>query len=160
MRRKMILSILVLITIAGSEVTAHAKTIDVPQDVVEISEELGDRYDICPELIQAICFKESGLQSDAESDGHIGIMQVSTKWHKDRMDKLGVSDLFEPMQNMLVGTDYLSDLILEYEDVSVALMIYNGDSSAEDVLNGSADVSAYADEILSISAELERENGK
>jgi len=87
-------------------------------------------------------------------------MQVSTKWHKDRMDKLGVSDLFEPMQNMLVGTDYLSDLILEYEDVSVALMIYNGDSSAEDVLNGSADVSAYADEILSISAELERENGK
>lgn len=160
MRRKMILSILVLITIAGSEVTAHAKTIDVPQDVVEISEELGDRYDICPELIQAICFKESGLQSDAESDGHIGIMQVSTKWHKDRMDKLGVSDLFEPMQNMLVGTDYLAELIGKYEDVSVALMMYNGDSSAEDVLAGSEEISAYADEILSISAELERENGK
>lgn len=160
MQRKIILLLLALITTVGSGMTAHANPIDVPPEVVEISEELGAQYDICPELIQAICFKESSLQPDAESDGHIGIMQVSTKWHKDRMDKLGVSDLFEPMQNMLVGTDYLAELIAQYEDVSVALMIYNGDSSAEDFLNGSADVSAYADEILAISAELERKNGK
>lgn len=140
--------------------TAHAKTIDVPQDVVEISEELGDRYGICPELIQAICFKESGFQPDVESDGHIGIMQISPKWHKGRMDMLGVSDIYDLRGNMTVGVDYLSELICQYEDVSVALMIYNGDSSAEDVLIGSDSISAYADEILAISAELERENGK
>ena len=45
-------------------------------------------------------------------------------------------------------------------DVSVALMKYNGDSRAEGLLDGSGDVSEYADEILRISAELERENGK
>lgn len=160
MQRKIILLLLALITAVGSGMTAHANPIDVPTEVVEISEELGDWYDICPELIQAICFKESSFQSDAENGGCVGIMQVAPKWHRDRMCRLGAADLFDVKQNMLVGTDYLSELILEYEDVSVALMIYNGDSSAEDVLNGSADVSAYADEILSISAELERENGK
>lgn len=140
--------------------TVCAKSIEVPPEVVEISEELGAQYDICPELIQAICFKESSFRTDVESDGCVGIMQVNPDWHKSRMERLGVTDIFNQRGNMKVGVDYLAELIAQYEDVSVALMIYNGDSSAEDVLNGSADVSAYADEILSISAELERENGK
>ena len=61
---------------------------------------------------------------------------------------------------MTVGVDYLAELIRQYEDVGVVLMMYNGDSNAEDVLVGSEEVSSYADEILSISAELEREHGK
>lgn len=144
----------------ASGMTVRAQEIDVPQEVVAISEELGDQYSICPELIQAMCFKESSFRSDAENGGCVGIMQVAPKWHKDRMDRLGVSDLFDTRSNMIVGTDYLSELIGQYEDVSVALMYYNGDGTVEDVVCGSADVSAYADEILAISAELERENGK
>lgn len=140
--------------------TVHADSIDVPQEVVEISEELGAQYDICPELIQAICFKESTFRTDVESDGCAGIMQVNPKWHKCRMERLGVTDIFDRRGNMTVGVDYLSELIGQYEDVSVALMVYNGDSSAEDVICGTDDVSAYADEILSISEELERKNGK
>lgn len=151
---------LALTMIMASGMTVRAQEIDVPQEVVEISEELGDRYSICPELIQAMCFKESSFQSDAKNGGCVGIMQVAPKWHKDRMNRLGVFDLFDARSNMIVGVDYLSELIGQYEDVSVALMVYNGDGAAEDVICGSADVSAYADEILAISAELERENGK
>lgn len=160
MQKKAILYLLPLMIAAGNGMTAHAKPIDVPREVVEISEELGARYDICPELIQAICFKESSFQPDAENGGCIGMMQVSPGWHKDRMDRLGAVDLLDTRQNMAVGVDYLAELIGQYEDVSVALMFYNGDSSAEDVLSHLDDVSAYADEILSISAELERKNGK
>lgn len=160
MQRKVILLILPLIIAMASGTTVKAKTIDVPQEVVEISEELGARYNICPELIQTICFKESSFLADAECDGCIGIMQVSPKWHKDRMERLGVSDLRDIRQNMTVATDYLSELEEIYEDVGVVLMIYNGDTSAEDVLCGAGDVSVYAEEILSISEELERKNGK
>lgn len=160
MQRKMLQFLLPLMIVAGSGMTVHANSIDVPQDVAEISEELGAQYDICPELIQAICFKESSFQTDAENGGCVGMMQVSPGWHRDRMDRLGVTDMFDARSNMMVGVDYLAELIGEYEDVSIALMMYNGDSSVEDVLAGSEDVSAYADEILALSEELERENGK
>lgn len=149
---------LTMIVISGT--TAQAKTIDVPQEVVEMSEKLGDQYNICPELIQAICFKESSFQSDAENGGCVGIMQVFPKWHKDRMERLGVTDLKDIRQNMTVATDYLSELEESYEDIGVVLMIYNGDTSVENVLCGMEDISDYASEILAISSELERENGK
>lgn len=160
MQRNIILPLLALITAVGSGMTAHANTIDVPREVVEISEELGAQYDICPELIQAICFKESSFQPDAENGGCVGMMQISPEWHKERMDRLGVLDLKDTKGNMTVGVDYLAELIGRYEDVGVVLMMYNGDSSEVDVFAGSEDVSAYADEILALSEELERENGK
>lgn len=140
---------------------SYAKeTVEVPADVIEISEELGKQYNICPELIQAMCFKESSFRPDIESGGCFGIMQVNPKWHKERIDRLGVTDIFDMRGNMAVGVDYLLELIGQYEDVSVALMVYNGDSSVEDVICGKDDISAYVNEILSISAELERKNGK
>lgn len=146
--------------IAANGIVVRAEGIKVPADVVEISEDLGSQYNICPELIQAICFKESRFESEIENEGCVGIMQVSPRWHKDRMAKLGVTDLFDTRENMTAGVDYFSELIGKYEDVSIALMVYNGDSSASDVLTGSKDISTYADEILAISEKLERENGK
>lgn len=140
--------------------TAQAAPIDVPEDVRQISIELGGRYNMCPELIQSVCFKESSFNPRVENGGCIGIMQVDPDWHRDRMDRLGVTDLYDIRSNMLTGVDYLHELIEQYEDISVALMKYNGDSRAEGLLSGSEDVSEHADEILRISAELERENGK
>lgn len=143
MQRKVILLILPLMIAIASKMTAKAETIEVPKEVVEISEELGVQYNICPELIQAICFKESSFNSCAENDGCIGIMQVNPDWHKDRMDRLGVTDLYDTRSNMLVGVDYLSELVQEYEDISIALMKYNGDSHADGAMNGTADISGY-----------------
>lgn len=160
MQKKTIPFLLAIITAAGSGMTAHAKTVDVPPDVVEISEELGAQYDICPELIQEICFKESSFQPDAENGGCVGMMQISPEWHKERMDRLGVLELKDAKGNMTVGVDYLAELIGQYEDVGVVLMMYNGDSSAVNVFAGSDEVSAYADEILALSEELERKHGK
>lgn len=160
MQKKVILILLVLTIAMVHGMTTQAKTIEVPQEVVEISEELGAQYNICPELIQAICFKESSFRPDIECDSCVGIMQVSPKWHKDRMKRLGVTDLKDIRQNMTVATDYLSELKESYEDIGLVLMIYNGDTSSEDVLCGIGEVSAYAEEIISISEELERENGK
>lgn len=158
--RERLAALLMITLITAMETTAWAAPIDVPEDVRQISIELGAQYDMCPEMIQAACFKESSFDPHAESGGCIGIMQVNPEWHTDRMKRLGVTDLYDTKSNMLVGVDYLHELIVEHEDVSVALMKYNGDSHADGLLAGNEDVSEYADEVLRISAELERENGK
>lgn len=158
--RKKFVALMLVTMIAATKATARAAPIDVPADVLQISIELGTQYNMCPEMIQAACFKESSFNPRAESGNCIGIMQVNPAWHADRMARLGVTDLYDTRSNMLVGVDYLHELIVENEDVSVALMKYNGDSRVTGLIAGNEDVSEYADEVLRISAELERENGK
>lgn len=158
--RKKLAALLLIMMIAAKETAVWAAPIDVPEDVRQISIELGTQYNICPEVIQSTCFKESSFDPRAENGNHIGIMQVNPVWHAGRIARLGVTDLYDTRSNMLVGVDYLHELIEQYEDISVALMRYNGDSRVEGLISGNGDVSEYADEILRISAELERENGK
>ncbi len=158
--KKKIAVLLIVTMITAKEMRAWAEPIDVPSDVRQISMELGTQYNMCPEVIQATCFKESSFDPRAKSGNHIGIMQVNPDWHRDRMDRLGVTDLYDIRSNMLVGVDYLHELIEQCEDISVALMKYNGDSRAEKLISGNGDVSEYAEELLAISAELERANGK
>lgn len=158
--KKRFVTLMLVTMITMTKTTAWAAPIDVPEDVRQISIELGAQYDMCPEMIQAACFKESSFDPHAESGGCIGIMQVNPEWHADRMARLGVTDLYDTKGNMLIGVDYLHELIVQYEDPGVALMKYNGDSHVSGLLAGNGDVSEYADEILRISAELERENGK
>lgn len=150
--------IITLVMVTG--MTVQSASIRVPEDVKRFSVELGEQYSICPELIQAICFKESSFNPCAENGECIGIMQVNPSWHQDRMKRLGITDLYDTKENMMVGVDYLSELVEKYEDISIVLMKYNGDSKAGDVMSSIADVSEYAEEVLAISAGLERENGK
>ena len=153
-----------LVAFEASVVTARAsdvgQAIEVPAEVQEISEELGSRYNICPELIQAVCFKESSFRPDAVNGDCVGIMQVSERWHKGRMERLGVTGLTDIRENMSVGVDYLAELFAEYEDAGAALMKYSGNSRLSNLVDGTGDFSDYADEVLALSAELERRNGK
>ena len=87
-------------------------------------------------------------------------MQVSKRWHVDRMDKLGVSNLTDPAQNMEVAADYLRELFQKYHDAGIVLMVYNGDSRVWKVLEGQGEISGYAREILELSERLERQHGK
>ena len=159
--KTILLTIICSILIAAT-VKAEEK-VEVPEEIREISEELaGLRIGYAmgnPELIQAICWRESRFQEDAEGTGCIGIMQVSGKWHKERMKRLGVTDLKDARQNMTVAVDYLSELVKDGEDMEEALMRYHGESNIEQKLE-SGEMSDYVEQILEISAMLERQNGK
>lgn len=128
--------------------------------VIALTEQVAEKYPICPELIQALIFYESSNRLTLVSKwGDVGYMQVNPKWHTERMDKLGVTDLTDGYGNILVGTDYLYELCVEYEDVAVALMVYNqGPEAAEKAEAG--EISSYARKILDLSAKLERLHGK
>lgn len=136
--------------------TADAKERESWEEYIE---EVCERRSICPELIEAIIEIESSWIPDAQNGDCIGLMQVSERWHRDRMERFGARNLKDPYDNILVGVDYLAELFEKYEDVGMVLMIYNGDSRAKD-LQATGNLSEYAEWILTRSAELEREHGK
>ena len=132
----------------------------VQRNYEEICEEIGARYNICPELLEAMIKQESGGNPDAvSSGGDTGLMQVNPKWHKDRMDRLGVTDLTDPYSNILTAADYISELAKKYDDLPLVLMVYNGTANAKKRwTNG--DFTDYANQIMQRTAELERKHGK
>lgn len=155
MKRK-IIALFVLVVMSTTSLTVFAESKMSEEDVYEIAVEVGEEYNICPEFLQAMAFYESSYKPDSKNGNCVGLMQISTKWHTERAERLGVTDLYDPYGNMLVAADYLIELFHEYGDIGVVLMKYNGDSRAlEDGY-----LSEYAQRILTMSAELERMHGK
>lgn len=67
-------------------------------------------------IIYSIIEQESKWNENAVGDSgdSLGLMQIQSRWHKNRMDNLGVSDLLDPYQNVLVGIDIVDELVSKY----------------------------------------------
>lgn len=117
------------------------------------------------ELILAVIERESGYRYDCTGDDgkSIGYMQVMQKWHEERMQELGCSDLMNPYQNVRVGIDYLAELIERYGTIQDALAAYNcGEKGAREKLwNTGVYLYEYNDTIIRRMKEIEEvlENG-
>lgn len=146
--------------IATLDLVPVMASIEEPEPTIpEMIEEIAGIYNICPELIEAVIEVESGFDANAVSPcGAIGLMQIVPKWHRSRMEALGVTDLKDPYSNILVGTDILADLFEEYgDDVYLVLMCYNEGKYGTAVQRAEAgEFSHYARKIVERSAELER----
>lgn len=124
---------------------------DIPMDaetqrlLYKACQETGIRY----ELALAVVWRETDFRN-IEGDGgdSAGYMQVQEKWHRDRMERLGVDDLTDPYGNFLVGCDFLAELLESYE-LEEALTAYN---------SGKAGKSAYATAVIENMKTLEGEN--
>lgn len=126
--------------------------------VVDAIFSIADDYDIDPNIVAAIVWVESrGVPTVTSSDGgYLGLMQVGPKWHRARMDRLGVTDLYDPYSNVLVGVDYLSEIYGRCHDWTLTVMSYNlGESGARSVYN-SGQVTTYARRVLEKSAEFQQ----
>lgn len=100
---------------------------DIPEEYQNYCIEIGKQYHICPELLMAMIEQESSGRADVVNEtGDTGLLQVNPKWHKERMERLGVSDLTDPYSNILVAADYLEELFQESDgDIYLVLMKYN-----------------------------------
>lgn len=107
-----------------------------------------------PALIKSIIYYESRYQPNVSNGSCVGLMQVSTSWHADRAARLGVTDLYDPKGNILVGVDYVNDLIESYGDIYVVLMVYNGDNNVKRYYTEGY-ISSYAKSVVSRQKELE-----
>lgn len=158
--KKALVSIVLVIAMMFS-ITASAQTKDtyIRKEYQRYIYDISEQYNVCPELIMAIVEAESSGRADAKNGGCIGLMQVYEKYHKDRMKRLGVTDLYDPYSNILVGTDILMELAEKYEDLPLVLMKYNGSSDAMQRYE-SGNYTKYAYDIMQRSEELERIHGK
>lgn len=131
--------------------------IEVPTQIKLLCKKYGKKNNICPELLEAMIFKESCFIPEVVGSGNcVGLMQVKPNFHRNRMQRLGVSDMYDAEENIAVGSDYLAELYAETGDIKVALMLYNGDSNAR--MPGYE--SGYVKKILKISEALEQINCK
>ena len=139
-------------------ISSSAKPNDtyIPASQQIICEKVGEKYSICPELLEAMIERESSGQPNASNGPCIGLMQVNKKYHTKRMQELGYQNLWDEQANIETGASLLVDLCEKYEDVGVALMAYNGTKHPEE----RTELTEYAQGILDRSEELERIHGK
>ena len=120
-----------------------------------------EEKEIDPAIVISIIAQESNYKTHAIGDNgeSIGLMQIQTKWHKERMQRLVCHDLLDPFQNVKVGIDYIYELIQENPDLHFVLMAYNGGRNYAYERIDSGNISDYAIEVIERSQQLERIGG-
>ena len=101
----------------------EAPTAIEPAKMWGIIDRAGQEFQIDPLLVEAVISAESNFQvNPVSSAGAQGLMQLMPGTASD----MGVSDPFDPEQNIRGGTRYLALMLLEFEgDLEKALAAYN-----------------------------------
>ena len=155
-----IIAILGLVLASAIEADAKFyKQAGIDPEYVSICDEVGKEYGISPELLEAIIERESGGDVTAHDATCHGLMGISAYWNRDRMKRLGITDIYDPKSNITLGADILLELFEEYEDPYTVLMHYNG-SSHTDARVEAGDYSDYALWVTERARELEIVHGK
>ena len=134
---------------------------DVPltEDLQDIIIDTASRRGVDPALVLAVIEKESGYNPDASGDNgrSQGLMQIWRSLHEKKMKKLGVANLYDPRDNVLVGIDILAEKLEKYEDAEKALIAYNaGDAGAKKhYFSKGIYSSSYSRAVLKIAEEIQ-----
>lgn len=134
-----------------------------PVEVQQFTYIICKEYEVDYSLILAMIEVESSYRYDAVSGCNaVGYMQIVEKWHTDRMDELGITNLENPYQNIMVGIDYMAELLGQYQ-TSVALSVYNRGlrndkgTGALDLADKGVYQTEYSEMVLKRAAEIEKE---
>lgn len=134
-----------------------AKQVDEKDIYCHYIDEICAGYgNVDPNVIKAQVFYESCFHPRARNQSTVGLLQIDPRWNRDRMEKLGVTDLYDPYSNLLVGIDLMSEYLQEYNSYGFALMAYNGGVDYAGKLYFSGRLSTYAENILDLALELSR----
>ena len=140
-------------TIVKDKQEPISRGLDKPRTQEEIidsyADEIATSYEVDPALIKSIIWHESRYNPNATNGNCLGLMQVSTKWHWARASKLGVTDFYDSYGNILLGTDYISELFDLYQDPRLVLMMYNMKTETAMRLYKEGRTSDYAKSVLS-----------
>ena len=108
------------------EDTEEASPIATRDDIAEWVMVYSAMYEVDPELVMAVMYVESEFDINAYNDGCVGLMQVSeenAEWYRE---DAGVTDIYDPQQNIHAGVFHLSYVLNRYDgNVNMALMAYN-----------------------------------
>lgn len=100
----------------------------------QIFQKASDTYHVSKDLLKAMAKAESNFRADATSHcGAMGIMQLMP----GTAASLGVTDAYNPEQNIMGGAQYISRLLEKYNgNLSYAVAAYNAGSGNVDKYGG------------------------
>lgn len=128
------------------------KLYDIPlsEDLQIFITRLCEEYHINPELIYCMIARESGFNPNAMGDNgrSYGLMQIQLRYVRERMDKLGCTDLLDPYDNVTVGIDLIAEYIGKGYGLEWALMAYNGGEGYAYQMRANGYVSNYARSVI------------
>ena len=135
---------------------------EMPEDIQAYCEYVGNEYNICPELLEAIAYYESRFTPTAKNGSHYGMMQINVKVHKERLvaHEWTKEDMYIPYRNLVIAAEYLSELYEEYEENAIVLAMYSGNSKAVKKYEKHGTICSYAKKVLEKSYEYETLHGK
>lgn len=101
-------------------------------------------------LVLSVISVESGFRSDILGfNDDTGLMQIIPRYHRERIEKYLYDenvDLFDPRLNIMVGMDYLSELLKKFDgDIYTTLMAYNMGPDRARTYASNGWTSGYAD---------------
>lgn len=104
-----------------------------PKKVLALAKKYSRKHGVDHRLIQAVIQVESGYQPKAVSSaGAEGLMQIMPATQKD----LGVTDAFDPNQNVEAGVRYLKMMLKRFKRLDLALAAYNAGPGNVDKYKG------------------------
>lgn len=158
--RKALLIVSAFILSVALAVNASASDYVPSKEIEEAAEKYGEEYGTGKYILLAIMRYESCYVPDVHSGQCKGLMQINEPYHAERMERLGVSDLYDIDSNVHVGADYIAELYQSYGDWGIVLGCYHGEKKA--VSNGRKGIySKYSLKILAYASDLEEdEDGK
>jgi len=135
----------------------------IPEEIRTDCEEVGLMFNICPEILESMAYRESRFIPTVTNGNHYGLMQVNVKIHAARLEKYGYTeeDMFDPYCNLVVAADYLAELYEMYGDENpIVLSVYSGNWKAVSRYKEYGHLSSYVEDVLTRSAEYERLHGE
>lgn len=106
-------------------------------------------YNIDFAFTMAVIFKESSFKPNADSGSSVGLMQINRINHEWLSKELGITNFFDPEQNVTAGLYILQQLFNKYDDPTKVLMAYNmGETGAKRLWNKGIYTSDYAEGVL------------
>jgi soluble lytic murein transglycosylase-like protein len=119
-------------------------------------EDLIERYSrmngVEPNLVRALIYVESAGDPEARSHkGAKGLMQLMPA----TAEEMGVSNPYDPAQNIFGGSRYIGELISRYNHVDLALWAYNAGPEAVARRRLPAETKRFIPEVLRVKSALD-----
>ena len=140
--------------------TRYYPTVSLDQSMQDFIFQTAEAAGVDYEMVLAIIIKESACDPDAvSSTGDYGLMQINRINHAWLAEQYGLTDMFDPRQNVTAGIIILADLS-SYNDGTDAgmhrmLMAYNmGPTGASNAWDSGTFTSSYSEAIMQVRDSL------